>query len=80
MTEQTNKEGMVEISLVRLFMAALATNGVLKIDAKHYMGEEINSKRIQIDIDQENMQFVASLVDASEVTEGNKDESRPDGE
>jgi hypothetical protein len=65
MTEETNNDGqkMVEISLVRLFMAAIKTSEALKIDVKDYMEPYIDDKKIAIQVDQDNKQFIVSLVE-----------------
>lgn len=76
MTEETNNDGqrMVEISLVRLFMAAIKTNETLRIDVADYMESHIDNKKIAIEVDQENKQFVVALVESPDDSEV-KDES-----
>jgi hypothetical protein len=65
--EPTQDQEQIEISLVRLFIAAIETNQVLKINANDYMSDKINNKQLKVDIDSENGQFIVTLHDKQEV-------------
>ncbi len=69
----TQDEGL-EINLVRLLLASIMTNGNVSVKIEDYMSQELDSKSLFIEVNEEEKTFIISLV------EGDQNESRPDGE
>ena len=64
----TQDEGL-EINLVRLLLASIMTNGNVSVKIEDYMSQELDSKSLFIEVNEEEKTFIISLV------EGEQDES-----
>lgn len=73
MTEETQK---TEISLIRLLLAIIKTNGVVTANVADYMSDDINNKGLSVELGENNTKFIINLVD----NPGGNNEPRPDGE
>ena len=68
----TQDEGL-EINLVRLLLASIMTNGNVSVKIEDYMSQELDSKSLFIEVNEEEKTFIISLV------EGEQNEPRLDG-
>ena len=64
----TQDEGL-EINLVRLLLASIMTNGNVSVKVDDYMSQQLDSKSLFIEVNEEEKTFIISLV------EGEQDES-----
>jgi len=64
----TQDEGL-EINLVRLLLASIMTNGNVSVKIDDYMSQQLDSKSLFIEVNEEEKTFIISLV------EGEQDES-----
>lgn len=64
----TQDEGL-EINLVRLLLASIMTNGNVSVKIDDYMSQQLDSKSLFIEVNEEENKFIISLV------EGEQDES-----
>lgn len=69
MTEE-NKE--ISLDLIRLFVAAIQTNGEIIIESDIYSSPNVDNKRISLEISEDNKFMRVTLVD---VEQENPDES-----
>lgn len=56
----------MDINLIRLFIAAIETNGQIVIDVDKYMSPNAEDKRISLGMTENQKQFVISLADVEE--------------
>lgn len=64
----TQDQGL-EINLVRLLLASIMTNGNVSVKIDDYMSQQLDSKSLFIEVNEEEKTFIISLV------EGEQDES-----
>jgi hypothetical protein len=69
----TQDEGL-EINLVRLLLASIMTNGNVSVKIDDYMSQQLDSKSLFIEVNEEEKTFIISLV------EGEQSEPGFDGE
>jgi len=69
----TQDEGL-EINLVRLLLASIMTNGNVSVKIDDYMSQQLDSKSLFIEVNEEEKTFIISLV------EGEQDESGQSGD
>lgn len=66
----------MEINLLKLFIAAVKTNGSISVDVSEYMADDIQTNYIVIDLDEENKKFIVKVATQEEA----ENESRLNGE